>query len=373
MQNTYVNVSDLLDHGDIKPPAPTIGRREDGVGLFYRGQANLLFGDPESGKTLIAQCAAADELATGGSALIIDLDHNGAGATISRLISMGVDEAVLRDLSRFRYCEPEDAEQLAIVVTDSVEWAPSIILLDSLGELLPMFGASSNSPDDFTRVHTAVIKPLARSGAALVVIDHLPKNRDSASFGSTGTTAKKRAIGGTSLRVTVQDPFRPGSGGRAQVTLNKDRHGGLRAACPAEDREPVAATFKLWNDNGDMRWKFIVPMQGERSIAPGVTDEDVTALCELTPPPASQRDVKERLGWGSTRALEGLREWRRRGAATTVLPAPAPYVSGAEEHSDKRSINAPGAHPEQLHSTAPRSPHIGVRSTGALEDGEVEF
>lgn len=361
-ETAYVNVSEVLERGDIRPPAPSVGLRSDGIGLFYRGQVNLVFGDPESGKTLLAQCAAADELSMGRPALIIDLDHNGAAATIARLISMGVDETVLRNPDLFRYTQPEDADHLAVVVQDAVDWAPAIILLDSLGELLPMFGASSNSPDDFTRVHSAVIKPLTKSGAAIVVIDHLPKNRESQSFGSTGTTAKKRAIGGTSLRVTIQEPFRPGAGGRAQVTLNKDRHGGLRAACPTEDREPVAATFKLWDEAGDVRWSFVPPAHDDRPMVQGIVEADITELSEMLPPPSSQRDIKNRLGWGSTRALNALREWRRRGEPTTVLPAPAPYVSGAEEQSEP----APGALREQLDSSAPRSPHIGVRSTGAL-------
>lgn len=358
----YVNVSDVLERGEIRPPAPSVGLRSDGVGLFYRGQTNLVFGDPESGKTLLAQCAAADELSVGRAALIIDLDHNGAGATIARLINMGVDESILRDPTFFRYTQPEDAEHLGVVVEDAIAWQPSIVLLDSLGELLPMFGASSNSPDDFTRVHSAVIKPLTKSGAAIVVIDHLPKNRDSQSFGSTGTTAKKRAIGGTSLRVTIQDPFRPGIGGRAQVTLNKDRHGGLRAACPTEDREPIAATFKMWDESGDIRWSFVPPAHDERPVLAGVVEDDIRILSELLPAPTSQRDIKNRLEWGSSRALNALREWRRRGEPTTVLPAPGPYVSGAEEHSDI----APGALREQLDSSAPRSPHIGVRSMGAV-------
>lgn len=360
----YVNVADILEKGDVKPPSPTVGRRSDGVGLFYREQVNLVFGDPESGKTLLAQCAAADELLQGRGVLIMDLDHNGAAATVARFISMGVDETILRDPDAFRYCQPEDADHLATVVREAITWRPSIVLLDSLGELLPMFGASSNSPDDFTRVHAAVIKPLTKSGAAIVVVDHLPKNRESQAFGSTGTTAKKRAIGGTSLRVTIQEPFRPGIGGRAQVTLNKDRHGGLRAACPTEDREPIAATFKLWNVNGDMCWRFIPPAHDEHPVLRGVMEADITALSEMSPPPKSQRDVKDKQGWGSARALDALREWRRRGEPTTVLLAPTPYVSGAEE----QSVTAPGALREQLDSSAPRSPHPGGRSTGAPEE-----
>jgi len=331
--DSYADIAELLDRGDIKPPAPTVGLRTDGVGVFYRGQVNLLFGNPESGKTLIAQCATVDELNRGGSALIVDLDHNGAGATISRLIAMGADEEILRNPDRFRYCSPDDAEQLALIVVDTLAWRPAVVLLDSLGELLPLCGASSNSPDDFSRVHGDVLKPFAKSGAAVIAIDHLAKNTDSQAFGSTGTAAKKRAIGGTSLRTTVVDAFKPGAGGKAQLTINKDRHGGLRAASGGDDREPIAATFKMWDENGDIHWKFIPPAQGERSVVVGVSEGDIVTLSELLPAPASQRDVKERLGWGSTRSLEALREWRRRGEPTTVLPAPQPPMWGAGEHS----------------------------------------
>ena len=62
-----------------------------------------------------------------------------------------------------------------------------MVILDSLGEILPLFRANSNSADDFTTVHAEVIKPLTRNGASVLVVDHLAKNADSRSFGPTGT------------------------------------------------------------------------------------------------------------------------------------------------------------------------------------------
>jgi len=347
----YANVSELLDGGAVAPARPTVGVRSDGVSLFYREQLNIVFGDPESGKTLATQCALVDELCRGGSGIIIDLDHNGAAATISRLINMGADETILRDRARFRYAEPEDSDEMVAIVADTKLWRPTVVIVDSMGELLPLFGASSNSPDDFTRVHRIALKPLVDSGAAVIVIDHLAKNSESQAYGSTGTAAKKRVVGGSSLRVHVVQPFKPGQGGKAQLTINKDRHGGLRAASPSEEREPLAATFRLWEHNGDICWSFDPPANGERAAIAGVSQADIRDLSEMIPPPASQRDVKDRLGWGSSRALNALQEWRRLGSPTTVLPAPLPPVSGAEEHSHP---HAPGALP---------------RSTGAANTG----
>ncbi len=81
----------------------------------------------------------------------------------------------------------------------------------------------------------------------------------------------------------LPDPFTPGKGGRAQLTINKGRHGGLRAESPSEEREPLAATFRLWQSNGDLRWEFKAPDNGERSATPGVSRADLNDLSELMP------------------------------------------------------------------------------------------
>src|SRR5690606_29976492 len=155
------------------------------------------------------------------------------------------------DLTRFRYVEPEDHLHLLDVVTDVIAWSPDVTVLDSIGELIPLFGLSSNSPDDFTTVHGRVLKPLAaRAGTALIAIDHLAKNSESRAQGATGTAAKRRAIGGVSLRVSVSEAFAPGRGGSAALTIHKDRHGGLRAATPGTDREPLAGMFVLSTVDG---------------------------------------------------------------------------------------------------------------------------
>lgn len=58
----YGDVAALLAGELPEPPAPTVLRRTDGHGVFYAGQVNSLFGEPESGKTWIALAAAAEVL-----------------------------------------------------------------------------------------------------------------------------------------------------------------------------------------------------------------------------------------------------------------------------------------------------------------------
>ncbi|GAB4067798.1 hypothetical protein GCM10028777_24980 [Angustibacter speluncae] len=305
----FFDVAGMLAGGLPDPPKPVLARRTDGHALFYSGQVNAVFGDPESGKTWLAVAACVEALADGRKVLFLDLDHNGPSATIDRLLSLGADPAVLGDLAFFRYVEPDDRGHLAQVVAACAAWRPAVAVVDSVGELIPLFGLSSNSPDDYSTVHAAVCKPLARAGAAVILIDHLAKAQESRASGPTGTAAKKRAIGGVSLRVVVKDAFTPGVGGAAAITVHKDRHGGLRRHCETGEREPYAGTFVLEQIDDVLQWRIAAPRKDDR--APGLVPlDDIAELDALAPPPASVDDVKGRLKWGSDRATRALREWR---------------------------------------------------------------
>jgi hypothetical protein len=189
-------------------------------------------------------------------------------------------------------------------------WRPAVAVVDSVGELMPLLSLSSNNPDDFTEAHSAVLKPLAKSGAAVLAIDHPPKGA-SRTPGPTGTAAKRRVIGGVSLQMVVHVAFTPGRGGSAFLIVNKDRHGGLRAFCPNGERAPMAGTFVLSEHaDGALNWS-IKPADGsERPNIDGATADDVAALDALDPPPASVRNVMQRMHWGTDHAIAGLAAWR---------------------------------------------------------------
>jgi hypothetical protein len=310
-KSIYVDISALLDGTLPEPPSPVLLKRSDGVALFYAGQVNFLFGDPEAGKSWVCLAAAAEALTAGRRVLLIDLDHNGAAATVHRLLALGAPPEQLRDSDVFRYCEPEDRTEIRRVVDDCKVWRPAVAVVDSIGELLPLHGSNSNSADEFTVVHSNVLKPLAKSGAAVLAVDHLAKSADSRAQGPGGTAAKRRAIGGVSIRVKVRKPFTPGHGGEALLVVNKDRHGGVRAHCPVGDREPVAGVFKLLAfTDGILEWQFTAPTDGERNDDETASPEDIAAIGELDPPPLTVEDARQRLGWRKQRAANALRAWR---------------------------------------------------------------
>lgn len=339
MPDLYHDVARLLAEGAPEPPKPTIGHRTDGTGLIYAGAVNGFFGPPESGKTLAASCIVTDTLFSGGSALIVDVDHNGAPATIARFRSFGVSTAVLSDRTRFRYADPEERDHLLAIVKDSETWQPTVAVLDSVGEIGALFGRNSNDADDYRHIHRATLSAISRHGTAVVAIDHEAKSSESRSYGASGSHAKKAAIDGSYLRFAIKDPFTPGHGGRAHITIAKDRHGGLRAGSPVGEREPLAATFQLINHEEAIDWKFWAPKPGE-SVGPGEqVEKDAAAIAKLDPPPTTVDDAQKRLGVRKERAAAAMRHWR---ASQTDdgsrFPTPTP---GTGNHTQQHSSQFP--------------------------------
>lgn len=308
----YVDVAKVFAGGAVAPEPNILPFVEDSY-LFYAGEFNLVFGDTESGKTWLCLTAVAATIEGGGRAVVVDLDHNGARSILNRLEMLGVDRQSLVDCQCFRLAEPESDVELKELVADLKAFKPDVVVLDSLGEVMPLFRANSNSADDFTVVHTDVIKPLKQAGAAVLVVDHLPKSAESRQHGPTGTAAKTRAVGGTALRVSAEKAFRPGDGGRAKLELYKDRHGGVRRQVPGSDNRPVVGTFTLVEDDGRLTYSFQSALMVPASVRSEIDREQVKAdvahlrgLHEQGAQIGGIREVKVALNCGQQRAKRAL-------------------------------------------------------------------
>ncbi|WP_100514805.1 AAA family ATPase [Mycobacteroides abscessus] len=311
----YVDVAAIIA-GGIRTPEPDILALDAGGHLFYSGEFNLIHGDPESGKTWLCLTAVATTLATGGKAAIIDLDHNGAHSIINRLQQLGIRNDVLGDQDRFRLAEADTSDELKRVVADLCTFGPSVVTIDSLGEVLPLFGANSNNADDFTKVHATVISPLAKAGVAVLAVDHLPKNAESRLHGPTGTNAKNRAVGGASVRVTNTRKFVPGQGGAATLELFKDRHGGIREHLPTPTgSKSVIGTFTLDVDEQTGELHYTITQDGASPSAakPGRDmDDDVLTLMEKHEQGTNitVNSARMALGCGQKHAMDAVRQFK---------------------------------------------------------------
>lgn len=220
----------ILNGTAPEPPKPTWVRRTDGTALFYAGKVNGIFGDPEAAKTWLAQIAIVEALNDpDGRAAMIDVDHNGPDHTAARLLLLGATHDAIADPDRFRYYEPEDAEELRAAINEICAWAPHVLLVDSLGEVFPMLGVKTNDSDELTSAMRLVCTKPALTGACVITIDHLPKSADARSTGfAIGSIAKKRMIRGTYLRAEARQQPTPGGIGRITLRIEKDTTGELR-------------------------------------------------------------------------------------------------------------------------------------------------
>lgn len=316
----HADLTGILTGGIPQPDPPAYCRRADGNALFYPGRVNGLYGDPEAAKSWIAQVAIVETLTAGGRATIVDVDHNGPAATSARLALLGAPTELIADPDHFRYYEPDDRDELLTTIAQAVAWNPHVAVLDSLGELLPMYGASSVDNDEITAALRNLANPLANAGACVITIDHLPKNSDARTSGyAIGGTAKKRAMDGALIHVDTKTPAAPGQTGRMVLRIEKDRPGRLRETSSGKyagtfildsTRPEIVATIELetvpTNDDGGRRYTIFM-----EKISRYVEDNDQ----------ASFNDITEAIG-GNERHLKAAIKTLVDEGFMTILPGP---------------------------------------------------
>lgn len=347
--------SDLswVSTGERRPPEqPKYLQIDLERALFYTGRINGLFGDPETAKSWIAQATITEALQNGDRAAYLDIDHNGAPEIAERLLLLGADPHTISNPNQFRIYEPQDQNGIRQFLHDMANWEPHLVIIDSLGELIPMMGAKSIDNDELTTAMRAILKPLAHEiGACVITIDHLPKGQDARSSGyAIGGIAKKRAIDGIYLSCEAIDPAAPGQTGKIRLSIEKDRHGQVRAHATGK----IAGDFIL--DSTDPA-KTITTIQ-----------QPATAQDGKIKPTATMRAVANYLisspGWTAT----------SRNSIHTALTASTNY----KRHTIDRAIDQlategyitieptiPGR-PSTVKLTKPYSPHGLIDATEIL-------
>lgn len=218
-----------LVSGTTSRLGPTVGALTGGSALFYAGKVNGIAGASGSGKTWTALVACAQELAADHDVVYIDLEDDAEGV-VGRMLDLGADPKVL--LARFHYVRPDEgfkgaARQRLTELLD--QHTPTLVVIDSTGEALALDGAKPNDDDDVARWFRALPAAVARRGAAVLVLDHIPK-ADDAAQGPIGSQRKRAAISGAQYMQNVRkgQGFAKGAPGSAVLTCSKDRHGTYR-------------------------------------------------------------------------------------------------------------------------------------------------
>lgn len=236
----------VLD-GDDDAPVPTVGRRTDGLALFYPGLVNGLIGESESGKTWVALATVAQVLDDGGRVLYVDFEDT-AGGIIGRLRTLGADPAAIRD--RFVYVEPDEGLH-AIAAEDFAELldaaAPTLAVFDGVNAAMQLMGLDINSNNDATAFAQKLMRPVAKRGIVVLYVDHVPKNSENRAKGGIGAQAKRAMTTGCCILVDKVKEFGVGTDGMLRLTVDKDRPGAVRGASAGARR---AGTVHLEHDDG---------------------------------------------------------------------------------------------------------------------------
>jgi len=235
----FVDLGAILD-GSYDPPVPTMGLRTDGTGLLYPGRVHSFSGEPGGGKTWLGLHHVAEVLADGGTAGMIDYEDTPA-AIVARLVALGVDQVSIRE--RFHYVSPDGA-----VDRDTVErlvaLALDLWLIDSVGEALAVEGLSPNADDEVAQWYRRLPRPLAAGGAAVELLDHVAKDRETRGSWAIGSQRKLAAIDGAAYVVDVVKAPTKDEDGQLKIKCAKDRHGTHR-------RSHVVAEVAIVNGEGD--------------------------------------------------------------------------------------------------------------------------
>lgn len=204
--------------------------RTDGVACLYPGKLHSVIGEPESGKSWVVLLGSLQVMQAGGHVLYVDWEAD-AVTQVTRLLEMGADPELI--LERFHYLRPDEPHDKAAAMRVAAvmeAWPIDLAILDGLAEALALNGMDENVAKDVVAWYTAVARPIAAKGAAVVTVDHVVRDKDNPGRYARGSTAKLAVIDGAVYRMEVYKPFGRGLAGAARVVITKDRHGHIRAA-----------------------------------------------------------------------------------------------------------------------------------------------
>jgi KaiC/GvpD/RAD55 family RecA-like ATPase len=219
----------ILDGDGSGDPPPAFLSRSDGAMLFYAGKVNALIGESESGKTWIALAAVVQALHAGQHVVYLDFEDAPAGI-VGRLVSLGATRAQIEKL--FRYISPDEpltqqgVYDLAQVLADP---APELAIVDGVNAAMTLLGLNLKDNKDVTDFSMRLLRPLKRTGAAVVTVDHVTKDKESRGLSAIGAQAKRADIDGAAYIVDAVKKFGRGQPGKLRMTVSKDRPGHVRA------------------------------------------------------------------------------------------------------------------------------------------------
>ncbi|MFF5008042.1 AAA family ATPase [Streptomyces phaeochromogenes] len=220
------DLEDVLS-GTYQPPRPTVGRRDDGVGLFYPGRTNTVISETEGGKTWLALTVALQEMNAGNHVIYVDFEDD-RGGVVGRLLVLGGAADVIR--SYFHYVRPENRPTPADLVdlAQLLALKPTLAVVDGVTEAMTLYGQDIIDNTGTAAFGRELLRPLKNSGAAVVTLDHVVKDREKQGRNPIGAVHKINGLDGVLYMLECIKPIGIGLTGKTRIRIGKDRPGQIR-------------------------------------------------------------------------------------------------------------------------------------------------
>jgi hypothetical protein len=279
-------------NGEQVEQAPSVLLRTGGLGLLYRGKVHIVAGEPEAAKGWLALCCCAERMALGEHVVYLDFEDV-ASTAVARLRLLGLSDEVIFGL--FHYFSPEDP-----LVGDIREVVPSGVTLavfDGVTEALTLHGLALVDNTDVAKFLTTMARPLARDGTAVLLLDHVGRDRETRGRGAIGAQHKLAGVD-VAYSMDIVTPFGRGLEGLSRLTVTKDRPGFIRAA---STHRKVAAEVELLSgqDEVEVVVRPMVPTEADPLSLTRAGRRVLEAL-PFAPPGSSPQEIGDRVveqGW----------------------------------------------------------------------------
>ena len=336
-------------NGTLVLRQPTLMPRTDGHCLLYPGMVHSMQGESESGKSMLAQAEAARTIHAGN--LVLYIDHESDQVTVvNRLLKLGATPEDIRH--GLDYVRPEAHPMAA--TADTVAWQAllakpyALAIIDGVTEAFSIFGVKSNDNDEVTSWGRHVPRTIAdRTGAAVVVIDHVTKSAEGRGRFAIGAQAKMSYLTGASYGVEVIKPLGVGMRGELSIRVGKDRPGLVRpqsGTYRAGDRTQQAAIAIIDSTDGETIQYTLEPPRATDPTGQHNTFrftyfmEAISRLLEDAGKPVSKRGIRAAVKGDNGKLDEALASLITEGYATTTpqgTTSAKPYRQTDDPQSDK--------------------------------------
>jgi hypothetical protein len=252
-----VDLTDALARVDVDPP--TLFERSDGLCLLYPGRTHAFQGESESCKSWAAQLAVKQTIQRGENCLYIDFEDDAAGV-VSRLFALGL--AADEIAAHFVYIRPDEplngrhgeatpASSDLLTALEGGRFA--LVVIDGVTEAMATEGLVLTDNGDIAVWMRRLPRRLARTGAAVVVVDHVTKDRMSQGRYAIGGQHKLAGLTGAAYKFTLTKWFSRATGsepveGRVLISVEKDRPGYVRGR--ANEDKVGELRLTSWPDGG---------------------------------------------------------------------------------------------------------------------------